>query len=77
MISQFDGFADEYKAPQFSVSVQGRSMNVTLQREQKPYPASGVLPEDQVANFTTSFTLVVTQRISEDDVLAVPIKMAK
>ncbi|MCF6238654.1 MAG: hypothetical protein L3J79_07575 [Candidatus Marinimicrobia bacterium] len=71
----FQEIAEKHGAGEFDMRVEGRNLNVTLQREQKKYPKAGVLGKDD-ADYNTGFTLVIRQRFSVEDPLALPSKMA-
>jgi hypothetical protein len=74
--NQFESLAKKYDADEFRMGVKGRTINVTLQRDQRAYPPSGVLGKD-AEGFTLSFTLEITQVFSAEDELAVPIATVK
>lgn len=73
MRGQFEAMATKYHSEGFKMEVPGRTLNVTLQREQKSYPVSGPLGKS-AEGYTTSFTLVIQQRFSSEDELAIPIE---
>lgn len=75
MRDKFEDLAKQHNAKQFSMSVPGRTLNVSFQRKQGKYPTTaGTLTPDKGAAYTTSFTLEVSQHFSADDELAIPLK---
>lgn len=73
MRSQFNATAKQYDARSFDMEVAKRTMRVTLQRDQKSYPASGVLGKGG-EGYSVAFTLTIQQSFAADDELAVPIE---
>jgi len=71
MQNQFEALATKYHSDGFKMSVPGRTLTVNLQREQKSYPPGGPLGKS-AEGYSTAFTLVIQQRFSAEDALAIP-----
>jgi len=75
MTNRFEEFAGKYQSTEFELEAQGRSVAASLEEDVKAYAGSGSISREEAALYSTSFMLLVTQRVFETDELAVPIKV--